>query len=170
MIEIYPNLFIGSGNDLIHVDGGAGEVAAGWFVVTAAKDPWHRELLGYTGRGAPKDHAEYLFARRKRRLFCNLVDAADPAYIRDEILTAVIEDVDQALALEDKVLIHCNQGQSRAPMLGLHWLRHGNNPLKKMLAFLEFDQALEGFGEIYPDLEPADGMRLAIKQRWDAES
>lgn len=167
MIEVYPDLFVGGAADLIHADSGSGSVDRHWFVVTAAKDPWHRELLGYTGRGAPKDHPEYLFAKRERRLFLNLVDAADPAFVRDELLAAAIEAIDERPA-ETKALIHCNQGQSRAPMLALLWLRFGEaSRIRPFLSRLSFDDAMAAFKEVYPPLEPADGIKLAVQQRWE---
>ena len=38
---------------------------------------YHRQALGYRSRGAPKDHPEYLVARRGNRLILNIVDAND---------------------------------------------------------------------------------------------
>jgi len=71
MIEIYPNLYIGNEDDY------ESKVRSetGWCVVHACKDPYHRQALGYTGRAAPKEHPEYLIARRDNQLILNLVDA-----------------------------------------------------------------------------------------------
>lgn len=52
MIEVYPGLFVGDQTDLIHVDDGDKGIKDGWFCISAAKDPWHREALGYTTRQA----------------------------------------------------------------------------------------------------------------------
>lgn len=163
MIEVFPNLYVGSGTDLIHVDDGKKGVKDGWFVVSAARDPWHREALGYTGRGAPKDHSEYLMAARLRRLILNLVDAADPAYIREEIMDAATRSISDALDRGDKVLIHCNQGGSRAPGIALMWLRK-NHP---DYAEATFAEAVEGFTKAYPDFAPAAGIRGYLEQHWN---
>jgi hypothetical protein len=77
MKEIHPHLFVGSEQDYESVV----SKQAGWRVVHACKEPYHRRALGYSGRAAPKTHPEYLIARRGDRLILNLVDAPDPAYI-----------------------------------------------------------------------------------------
>lgn len=167
MIEIYPDLFVGSQNDLIHADSGIGIVSPGWFVISAARDPWHREALGYTGRGAPKDDPEYLIAERERRLLLNLVDAPDPAYIREEIITKALDTIDSALDNGDKVLLHCNQGNSRAPTIALLWLRFHCKSTQPFLARMAFDDAIAAFTEMYPTYAPADGMLGYAKSVWD---
>ncbi len=52
MIEIHPNLYVGHQGDYEYLVQGQD----GWAVVHACKEPYHRNLLGYTTRGAPKDH------------------------------------------------------------------------------------------------------------------
>lgn len=162
MIEVAPQLFVGNATDLIHVDDGAKGIKDGWYVITAAKEPWHRDLLGYTSRGAPKDHAEYLLAKREHRLFLNLVDVDDPAFIREEIINTALEAIDDAMDRGDKVLIHCNQGQSRAPMLALLWLRGED----EAYAGLTYDLAAEQFREVYPSFAPAKGMEGYARTHW----
>lgn len=161
MIEVFPSLFVGSGNDLIHVDDGAKGIKEGWLVISAAKEPWHREALGYTGRGAPKDHIEYLIANRTRRMILNLVDVDNPEYIRPEIVRAAEVNISSALIRDEKVLIHCNQGHSRAPGIALQWMHHAG--------FLggTLDQAEFMFKKIYPDYAPAAGIRGYLQQHWD---
>jgi hypothetical protein len=70
MIEVFPNLYVGNGVDEAEVRG-----KEGWYVISAAKDPWHRKALGYTSQGAPKDHPEYLIANRDQHMILNLVDS-----------------------------------------------------------------------------------------------
>ncbi len=56
MIEIYPNLFIGTADDYeFQVKG-----QPNWVIVHACKEPYHRHELGYKSLGAPKSHPEYL--------------------------------------------------------------------------------------------------------------
>lgn len=167
MIEIYPNLFVGSAADLIHADNGVGGVNAGWFVISAARDPWHRELLGYTGRGAPKDHPEYLIAERDRRLILNLVDAPDPAYIRNEIVTAAMDRIDAEFEVGNNVLLHCNQGNSRAPTLALLWLRFHCKTTSPFLRLMSYDDAAKAFRDLYPTFEPGNGMEGYARAAWE---
>jgi hypothetical protein len=166
VIEIFPNLYVGTGHDLIHVDDGAKGIKEGWYVISAAKEPWHREALGYTGRGAPKDHIEYLIANRTRRLILNLVDVDNPEFIREEIIAAARENISMALERGDKVLVHCNQGGSRAPTIALLWL-HAHDP---EYAGLDYDGAAEKFREVYPDFAPANGMEGYARANWEKAS
>lgn len=163
MIEVFPGLFVGDANDLIHADGGNDTIAAGWFVISAAKDPWHRRALNYTTRGAPKDHPEYLIAARERRLILNLIDVDDPAFVREEIVTAAMQGINAGLSSLDKVLIHCNQGQSRAPTLALLWLKDW------LKIGASYDDAAIWFKAIYPTFEPSKGMEGYARAHWEVE-
>lgn len=167
MIEIFPRLFVGGAVDLIHADSGIGVVSPGWYVISSARDPWHREALGYTGRGAPKDDPEYLMAERERRLLLNLVDAPDPAYVRDEIIVKACDTIDAQLALGNKVLLHCNAGLSRAPTIALLWLRFHCEATRPFLRMLSFDQALEAMKDRYPGYDPAGGMFGYARNLWE---
>ncbi len=167
MIEVMHNLFVGGAADLVHVDDGNGGVKGGWYVITAARDPWHRQALGYTTRGAPKDDPEYLIAMRPNRMLLNLVDAADPAFIRDEIIDAAQAAIDVALAEGKRVLVHCNEGKSRAPTIAMLWMfrheaKHGMLPVGAADPIADM---LRSWMRIYPDYAPADGMRL-YAQHW----
>ena len=111
MIEIYQNLFVGTQDDYERVV----QFEPGWWVVHACKEPYHRQLLGYSGRGAPKNHPEYLLARRGKRLYLNLVDVEYPSFVSKEIMDTAMSFIDEGLKSGEKVLVHCNLGESRGP-------------------------------------------------------
>ena len=158
MIEIHPNLFVGHQGDFEHQVKGQD----GWAVVHACKEPYHRQLLGYTSRGAPKNHPEYLFAERGDRLYLNLVDADDPAYIPKEIIDKAIAFIHEKLAEGLKILVHCNQGESRGPGVAfLYLLRHTDTLPKTSL-----DEALAAFQRIYPVFHPSGGVSGFIGANW----
>jgi len=159
MIEIYPSLFVGNQGDYEYQVKGQN----GWAVVHACKEPYHRQLLGYTTRGAPKDHPEYFFAVRGNRLYLNLVDAPNPAFIPRQITDKAISFIHQKLAEGLKVLVHCNQGESRSPGIGfLYLLRHTSALPKNSL-----DDALTKFRRIYPAFYPSRGIFGFITAHWE---
>jgi predicted protein tyrosine phosphatase len=158
MIEIFPNLFIGTEQDYEYQVKGQPD----WMIVHACKEPYHRRELGYTTRGAPKNHPEYLIARRGQRLILNLVDADDPNYIPKEIIDAALGFIEQGLSESRKVLVHCNKGESRSPSIGMLYLAIHTNKLSK-----EFDKAEQGFRQIYPPYNPSSGMRGFLTKNWD---
>ncbi|MDR3488598.1 MAG: hypothetical protein P4M05_27300 [Bradyrhizobium sp.] len=156
MIEVYPNLFVGSEHDEASVHG-----QDGWYVIHACKEPYHRRLLGYTEAGAPKNNPEYLIARRPGRLFLNLVDAPNVAYIPSEIIDAALAAIHQNIA-SSKILVHCNLGQSRSPSIAFLYL------VKFSGVFGEQDceGALRSFQEFYPPFAPARGMADYVRLNW----
>jgi predicted protein tyrosine phosphatase len=158
MIEIYPNLYIGNQDDY--------ELKVArqpdWAVVHACKEPYHRQALGYTGRAASKTHPEYLIARRENRLILNLVDVDNPAYIPKEITDAALTFVHEQLSSGTKVLVHCNQGGSRSPSIGLLYLAKFTDKLSTS----SFTEAENSFRSLYPPYDPAVGIRGFMIQHW----
>jgi len=61
MIEVHPRLWVGDDNDAEDIrNTKEGLRSSGnffgwkpWAMVSAAKEPYHRAMVGYTGRGAP---------------------------------------------------------------------------------------------------------------------
>jgi len=158
MKEIYPNLHIGSQADyeniVRHQDG--------WYIIHACKDPYHRQTLGYTGKSAPKEHPEYLIAYRDNHLILNLVDAPDPAYIPKEIIDEAINVISINI-VNQKVFVHCNQGQSRSAVIGLLYLHHIG-----VIDAEVFEEGEKEFLHLYPWYSPENGMRMFAKQHWDS--
>jgi predicted protein tyrosine phosphatase len=157
MIEITSNLFIGTEYDYES----AVKHQSGWYIVHACKEPYHRQLLGYSGRGAPKNHPEYLLARRGTRLFLNLVDVEDPSYISKEIIDAALSFIDEAVTVGAKCLVHCNQGESRSPSIGLLYLAS-----KRTIHNVTLLEAEEDYRKIYPSYNPKAGMRGFMRSHW----
>lgn len=154
MIEVFSNLFVGNEYDYYPIAG-----AEGWSVVHACKEPFHREALGYTTAGAPKDNPEYYSALRGNRLCLNLIDGADPKWVPEIVINTALAFIKERLVAGDKVLVHCNQGQSRSPSIALLFM-HEQNALPR-----DFEGAVEGFKKLYPAYSPAGGMLGVIKAR-----
>lgn len=164
MIEVAPNLFVGSQDDLHYaIPRNSDKPSDAWFVISAAKHPFHQQAVGYTTRAAPKDHPEYLMAVRDRRLILNLIDADDPAYIPDEIINTALHAIGYSLTFKgEKVLIHCNKGQSRAPTIAMLYLAKYTDEF----AGMDYEMASDYFRGIYPTYAPARGMEEYAKAHW----
>lgn len=160
MIEVHEKLYVGAESDEHQIRG-----QPGWFVIHACKEPYHRQALNYTGRAASKDHPEYLLARRDGRLILNLVDVDDVNFIRTEIIDAALNAIHDNIK-ESKVLVHCNQGQSRSPTIALLYMRK----YTKIFRGLELSESLLAFRKIYPLYNPARGMAEYARLNWQLYS
>lgn len=158
MIEVYENLFVGNQEDYELLVSGR----EGWAVIHACKEPYHRQALGYKGRAAPKDHPEYLVARRENRLILNLVDVDNPAFFRKEMIAEALDFVDRALESGQRVLIHCNQGESRAPSIALLYMA----ARRRTLPTESLESAESCFRTLYPGYSPSKGIRGHLQEYW----
>ena len=156
MIEVCPNLQVGSEQDEQRIRG-----QAGWFFIHACKEPYHSRALGYPpGKSAPKG-AEYFYARREGRLILNLIDAPNPNFIPAEIINVAIETI-HANINQTKILLHCNQGQSRSPGIALLYLLKNTDLLPQN----DIAAAIASFRTIYPRYAPARGIAEYIRLNW----
>lgn len=156
MTEVSSNLFVGTCEDYEQI-----KQENGWVFVAACKEPYHRNALGYTGRGVPKDHPEYLFCYRDNLLILNLVDVQNPAWISDKIIDESLLFVEHAIMAHRKVLVFCNQGKSRSATIAMLYLQ-GQGIFNGM----SFEEAEAAFCKLYPNYEPANGMREYAKSHW----
>ncbi len=162
MIEIYPNLFVGSKQDYEAEIADIADRTDEWRVVQACKIPFHCEALRYTG-AAPEGDPERLVARRGSRLILNLLDHEDPRYIPKVIIDESLAFIAQGLVAGRRVLVHCNRGYSRGPSIGLLYLAAHT----EIFDGLDFHEAEDKFRELYPDYFPKSGIRGFIARYWD---
>lgn len=62
---------------------------------------------------------------------------------------------------ENKILIHCNQGQSRSPSIGLIYLARNG-----VVDSSNYYQAKNDFRKIYPKFQPGKGILSYMKRNW----
>lgn len=129
--------------------------------VLAAKFPWHRETLGYTGVAAPKDSEEYLIARRGNKLVLNLIDPKDPQYVSKECMKAGVDFVDENIKAGKRIGIFCNKGESRSPAIAMLYLKK-----KGLLEFEKMEDGVEAFKALHPFFQPSEGMKGFLKLNW----
>jgi hypothetical protein len=113
------------------------------------------------GRAAPKDHPEYLIARRPGCLILNLVDADDVNYIPAQIIDAALDGIHRNIAT-NKVLVHCNQGMSRSPAIAFLYLLRFSEVFQRQ----DHDEDLHDFQKVYPPYTPARGMADYVRLNW----
>jgi hypothetical protein len=157
MIEIANNLYVGTEIDYEMLV----KQQAGWAIVHACKEPYHRQAVGYSGRACSKDHPEYLLARRSNRLMLNLVDVDNPDWVHPFIIDTAIQFIDEHLKKNLKVLIHCNQGHSRSAGLGMLYLAHIGK-----FSGMDFPAAELEYEKIYTPYAPAGGIRGFVMKNW----
>lgn len=160
--EVFPGLHVGSAADWEWLSGYVD--TDDWFVLHAAKLPWHKDFCGYTGRGAPKDDPEYYVARRGNRMALNLIDVENVDWMPPPIFDAALEFISEGIDAGKNVLVHCNQGGSRAPAIALLWLHL--NTLDGSDWRRPFEEAEEKFRAIYPAYAPAGGPREYVRRAW----
>jgi len=137
MIEIYPQLYIGSDDDAIRWNG---------VIIRAARDPWFKNL------NLPKDH---LWNETETALTLNLVDADNVSYIPIPLIDRALDFINEKIT-KKRVLVHCNQGHSRAPSIGFLYLLKYTDLLKN----LSFEEAVEKYKTLYSWWTPNRGMAL----------
>lgn len=87
--------------------------------VHACKDPCHKQAVGYE-KSLDPTHPNYLSCERDSHLYLNMVDPPVPLF-KHETFKIFFEFVDRHIASKP-IVIHCNQGLSRAPSLALLYM------------------------------------------------
>lgn len=166
-VEIYPNVFV---SDQASAEGLLAtcnkEEKEEWFVLHCCKEPFHRNMVGYTGRGCPKDSPEYLFARRGNRMALNMVDAKSPEFFSKEMIEAGLDFLEEGYKAGKKLLVHCNQGESRGPSVAMLFVFRRKLYNKPKFYKITFEEAESEMKRIYPAYAPADGIRGHLMQYW----
>jgi len=155
--EIINRLFIGDDEDYEKR-----KDRPGYSYLRACRDHdgGHRDVLGYTGRAAPKDK-DYFFVRpTENHMALNLVDADEPHYIRDEVINPALAFIQERMDAGDKVLVACNRGKSRSPSIVLLYLRS----IRELPMGSHNGIAL--FKKLYPKYDPGPGMLIYVKSNY----
>ena len=155
MVEIDKNIFVGSLLDYQSI-----EYNNEFCFVQACKEPCHRRALGYTGRSPEKTHPEYLIAFRPKKIILNMIDA-DKKYFTNILFEESINFIENKLKENCKILIHCNQGVSRSPSIGLLYLA-----IKNKIDSSDYESAKSDFMKIYPRYEPK-GIADFLSENWN---
>jgi hypothetical protein len=154
MKRVHERLYVGSEVD-------CATAQPGWCVVHACKSPCHQAAVGYRGSLKP-DHPHYLVLERGSDLFLNIVDPPIPLF-KLQTFTTFLNFAHRAWQEGQSVLVHCNQGESRAPTLALLLM-------SKRLRALPSDSykvAASPFIQMYSAYRPGLGIQTFLDRNWD---
>ena len=159
MKEIYKNLFVCSQQEYNYMP-----IDDKTSFAFCAKDPYHKLIVGYK-TNLPKDHPEYLIARRTELnvISANLIDINKDGYVSEYIIKELIQFIDEELAKGQRVVLVCNQGKSRSASIGLMYMLHKGC----FKGYQTFFNVMEAYKEVYPDYEPGFGMMKATERYWE---
>ena len=159
MLEVHPNLFVGSERDCPFATRGrlaADELA----VVHACKSPCHQKAVGYRG-SLPPDHPHYLVLERGSDLFLNMIDPERPLFM-PPLFERSLAFIEKHIKIR-KVLIHCNLGNSRSPSLALLYMAKR----AKVILDESYPAAVQDFRPVFPGYHPGLGIQICLSQNWN---
>jgi len=153
MIEVYPNLFVGNETDCSLSE------SSKWAIVHACKIPCHQISVGYKG-SLSTSHPYYLIYERANHLFLNMIDPPVPMFpnqLFSKSLDFIVNHVK-----DQPVLVHCNNGCSRAPSIVLLFLAK----VAKKISNNNYAQATIDFKKLYPFYSPGRGIAIFLSEQW----
>lgn len=153
MIEVYPNLYMGTESDCFF------DNRDDWAVVHACKFPCHQKAVGYSGNLSRK-HPNYLFLKRGTHLLLNMIDPNTPLF-KPPLFDSALSFMDRYF-LTHKVLIHCNKGNSRAPSLALLYL----SKCIQVINSESYATAAKDFRTKFPGYQPGRGIQTYLIKHW----
>ena len=160
MFKVTDRLYVGSLDDLVNFL--FLEKTEDFYILYCMKNPSHKSMVGYEGKSCPKDHPEYLVARRGNQMALNMVDAPSPKFFSKEMITAGLDFMEEGYNKGLKVLVTCNQGVSRSPSMAFLFMA---TRLREL--FEDFEDSIYFFKSIYKDYIPNDGIYAHMLENWD---
>lgn len=159
MKEIHPNIFIGNEQDYYSI-----QRESNWAILHCCKHPFHCQFVGYRGN-LPSSHPDYALKRRGNEMALNLVDMErfSESYLgfNKNMFATAFSFLDEYRLQGCKILIHCNQGESRAPTLGLLYIARLG-----AFDYADFDTSVQRLREMYPIYIPKRNIFLTVKSLW----
>jgi hypothetical protein len=154
MQEVYERVFVANELSCRRGDNG-------WAVVHACKSPCHRRAVGYQG-SLHSSHPNYLVLIEGLDLFMNVIDPPTPLFMPASF-TGFLAFSEKQWMAGHKLLIHCNQGESRAPSLALLFLAKCRSALNNG----SYQAARTEFELLYPKYNPGRGIQTYFSRKWD---
>ena len=160
MREIYANVFVGSEQDYYAIP-----QKNEWAVLHCCKNPFHCNYVGYKGN-LSNTHPNYALKRIDNKMALNLVDmdrfSAQYLDFNKRMFENAFSFLDEYREKGYKLLIHCNQGESRSPTLGMLYIARLG-----AFDYANFKTTEERFRSIYPPYNPKANIRLTVQNLWE---
>ncbi|MBZ9612335.1 hypothetical protein [Rheinheimera maricola] len=129
-------------------------------VVHACKSPCHQGAVGYRGK-LPSTHPNYLVLEQENDLYLNIIDPPVPLFM-PPLFSAFLEFSIKHWGQGKQLLIHCNQGESRAPSLAMLFLAKGLS----VIPDTSYEAARIEFEKLYPRYNPGKGIEMYFSINW----
>jgi len=155
LTEVHPNLYV-AGIEHCPLTYRRNEDWAG--VIHACKDPCHARVVGHR---VAKDDPQYLWAERPVDLWLNMIDPPVPLF-KAELFNKALDFISERIQ-KGRVLVHCNEGLSRAPTIALVWLAKR----ARMLPVENYQDARVAFESKMPDYAPGLGIQIFLRGHWE---
>jgi hypothetical protein len=130
------------------------------YVVHACKSPCHQHAVGYRGK-LFGNHPNYLSLRSGSDLYLNIIDPPLPLF-KDELFADYLRFAREAWDAGARLLVHCNQGESRAPSLALVFLAKHLGELPNE----SFAAARQAFAQRCSRYAPGRGIETYLTESW----
>jgi len=153
MQEVHERVFVADANSCTR---GTGEVA----VVHACKNPCHQRAVGYNG-SLQNSHPNYLVLETEFDLYLNIIDPPKPLFM-PPLFSRFVVFAQKHWDDGKKLIIHCNQGESRAPSLALLFLAKGLGVIDNS----SYESACRQFQDLYPRYQPGKGIQTYFAKNW----
>ncbi|MDY0340553.1 MAG: hypothetical protein RBS17_05010 [Coriobacteriia bacterium] len=153
MIRVQDGLFVGTDRDCHRGD-------ADWAVVHACKHPCHVNGVGYSGK-LPSTHPNYLVFETGDDLILNIIDPPIPLF-KPELFAAFLSFAQRKSAEGKSILIHCNQGESRAPSLALLYMAKVSGTVSND----SYAAARADFERLFQNYHPGRGIESYLTTNW----
>ncbi len=153
MTQVFDRLFVGTVRDCM-------ASSEEWSIVHACKSPCHQTAVAYRGSLRP-EHPHYLILEQDGDLFLNLIDPPLPLF-KEESFNTFLRFSHDAWLGGRKVLVHCNQGESRAPTLALLLMAKRLGALPRDT----YTAAAAAFRSRYPRYTPGRGITAFMHDHW----
>jgi hypothetical protein len=153
MLEVQGGLYVGNEADCRVGDDE-------WAVVHACKSPCHQRAVGYRG-SLSRNHPHYLVLEQGTDLYLNLVDPPIPLFMAPSFIS-FLSFARVQLKEGMKILIHCNQGESRAPSLALLL----QAKLLGSISNESYEAARAEFEALFIGYNPGMGIQRYLADHW----